>query len=114
MVELYTWQVRCEGSTWIQEYDDERPDGRGFAEVKDHIIKCIDLIPASSEGHVHSVAIPEGATPVFFRRRTIELSQGGQNRSTAHCIGWEKENNKSYLFVMEDGTTLLTDDLQAV
>jgi hypothetical protein len=115
LTDAYTWQVRV-GDTWTLEYDDERPDGRGFAEIQG-TIRCIDLLPTTGHSIVHSVLIPEDATPVFFRRRSIEIdpNDGGQEQSTAaHCIGWKRDDQAVYMFVFEDGSTLLTNDLQAV
>ncbi len=114
--DLYTWQVRYVGDTWELEYDDERPDGRGWAEIEQAQVRCIDMIP-TGPGHVHSVLIPTGATPIFFRRRKIELNPSSNEepqRSTVHCIGWKRGESGVYLFVFEDGSALLSDDLQAV
>jgi hypothetical protein len=114
MNDKYTWQVRYSGDTWVLECDDERPDGRGFGEVEHAGIRCIDLIPAQA-GSVHSVLVPDGASPVFFRRRSIELNaEGEQGRATVHCIGWKQGEHGVYLFVFDNGSCLLSNDLQAV
>lgn len=114
--DAYTWQIRYKGDTWLLEFDNERPDGRGWAEVEHALVQSIDLLP-TGEGKVHSVHIPDGATPVFFRRRQVTLdpnTEVQQHGTLAHCIGWKQDENAVYLFVFEDGSTLLTDDLQAV
>jgi hypothetical protein len=110
MADLYQWRVIFHDGTSTTEYDDARPDGRGFAEREDKPVKALLL-----DDH-YSVSIPAGAAPVFFRRRTIEMHEEGQRiGSVTHCIGWKRDESAAvYLFVFEDGSTLLTDDVQAV
>jgi hypothetical protein len=118
MQDRYTWLVTYSDGTNTEEFDDARPDGRGWAEIEqDKSVKSIALLPTIPFDDVaHTVLIPDGATPIFFRRRTIALDGSGseQERTTAHCIGWKREEQAVYLFVFPDGSTLLSDDLQAV
>jgi hypothetical protein len=75
------------------------------------------LLPLQGMGSSHRVDVPAGATPIFFRRRSVEINplQGETgNRTTTHCIGWKRGDEAVYLFVFDDGSTLLTNDLQAV
>jgi hypothetical protein len=112
--DIYTWQVRYEDDTFLPEYSDEQAEGRGFAEVEQARVRFVYLL---GQEKAYIVRIPEGATPVFFRRRSIQLflAEGAiEGRGTVHCIGWKREESGVYLFVAEDGSTLLTDDLQAV
>lgn len=112
--EAYTWGALYTDDTCIAEYD--REEGRGFAEVDQARVKTL-LLLSLQDGASHSVNIPQGATPVFFRRRSIEIDplQGeSTQRPTIHCIGWKKGDEAIYLFVFDDGSTLLTDNLQAV
>lgn len=111
--DTYTWRVTYHDGTQIHEFDEERLDGRGFLEVDQHQIKLVELISPNLE---HRVAIPEGATPVFFRRRSAIVMQGSDtpDLSTKHCIGWNRSESSVYLFVLGDGSTLLTSDKQAV
>lgn len=116
--DTYTWHALYDNDEAISEYD--RPEGRGFAEVESTRVKTLLLTPL--QGALHRIDIPVGAQPIFFRRRSIELAplQGDvQSRSTVHCIGWKNAGLLSvqqevYLFVFDDGSTLLTNDLQAV
>lgn len=114
--EAYTWRVVCTDGSYIGEYD--RKEGRGFAEVSDMQIRTLDLIPCIPfDDVIHRVLIPDGATPVFFRRRSVDVNPLGgevQPRPTVHCIGWKQGEVAVYLFISSDGNTLLTDDLQAV
>lgn len=116
--DAYTWFVVCKDGTPIAEYDDTRPDGRGFAEVDGTQVKTLELLPCLPFDDVeHRVAVPDGATPVFFRRRTIELRLEDEQqtaRPAIHCIGWKRDEQAVYLFVMADGSTLLSSDLQAI
>jgi hypothetical protein len=110
IADVYKWCATYRDGTQIPEYDESRPDGRGFAEVNASQVATLELSSA------HKVAIPHGATPVFFRRRRMELNPGDDSavsRGTTHCIGWEQGESACYLFVHEDGSTLLTNDLQA-
>lgn len=109
--DAYMWRVTYQNGTQIPEYDESRPEGRGFAEIDGSQIRILGLDPG------HHVIIPECAMPVFFRRRRMELNPNNdeeENLSTTHCIGWKSEKSACYLFVFGDGSTLLTDDLQAV
>jgi hypothetical protein len=109
--DAYTWCAKYHDGTQIPEYDESCPNGRGFAEVSASQVATLELSSA------HKVAVPHGATPVFFRRRRMELNPNDDNvvsSTTTHCIGWKKGENACYLFVSEDGSTLLTNDAQAV
>lgn len=113
--DAYTWSVFYDDASLMSEYD--REEGCGFADVDQSRVKALFLFPTCGEGlPYNSVAIPQGATPVFFRRRSIELSLSGDEgkRSTTHCIGWKRDDEASYLFIFDDGNTLLTNNLQAV
>lgn len=112
-MDIYTWQAVHHDESVTPEFDADRPDGRGFAEV----VRPVKRLQLSKPDQWHRVAIPEGATPTFFRRRKIATNPvtGLHERSTvAHCIGWKRGEQECYLFVFEDGSTLLTSDLQAV
>lgn len=134
--DVYTWSVVYDDGSVINEYD--RPEGLGFAEVSLARVKQLRLsdkvarqsvhIEEDPQTHsmnligtqhvmIHSVDIPPDALPIFFRRRPIgiNLTTDQATRSkTKHCIGWKNEHSAVYLFVFDDGSSLLTDDLQAV
>ena len=107
--DLYTWVAIYEDGTAMPEYDDERPDGRGWADVDATRVSRLLLVGMPGQA---VVALPSGATPVFFRRRVIEMVDCLAR--TIHCIGWKREREECYLFLFEDGSSLLTADLQAV
>ncbi len=112
--DAYTWQVTYEDTTSVPEFEGVGTFGRGWAEVDQARVKRLTLV---GQGREYSVHIRSGAIPVFFRRRslTVGIVDGGQvERKTIHCIGWKREQDAVYLFVWDDGSTLLTDDLQAV
>lgn len=113
--DVYTWHALYGDDGCISEFD--RPEGRGFAEVDSARVKTLLLTPIAGEGSLYRVDIPAGAQPVFFRRRSIViglLPEGEQGRTTAHCIGWKRNEEASYLFVFDDGSAFLTNELQAV
>jgi hypothetical protein len=110
--DAYTWTAFYEDGSSIREYD--HPDGHGFAVVDSAQVKRLALV---CDLRSHSVVVPSGAEPVFFRRRSIIVNlvdESTESRQTVHCIGWKHDDKAVYLFVFEDGSTLLTDDLQAV
>lgn len=112
--DTYTWCAIYHDGTAISEFD--RPEGRGFAEVEQSRVKDLLLLPQEG-GETYCMGIPLDAQPVFFRRRSIEINPlAGESRSrpTAHCIGWKSDETATYLFILPDGSTLLTDNLQAV
>lgn len=112
---MYHWWAVYTDDSCIGELD--RDEGRVFAEVDLAHVKTLVLLPCKWDGPSHGVDIPQGATPVFFRRRSIKLHplQGETgNRTTTHCIGWKRGDEATYLFCFDDGSTLLTSDLQAV
>lgn len=112
-MEAYQWYVALQqGDLLIPEYDEMFPQGRGFSDITAPI-KSVMLI---GEGGSHCCLIPQGANPVFFRRRALTLVPGmkTQHIATAHCIGYEGEMGSSYLFVFEDNSTLLTHDRNAI
>lgn len=113
--DAYTWQVTYVDGTCTHEFDESKPDGRGWAEREAKDVATITL--ARDGMQTHSVAVPEGAEPMFFRRRslTFGLTDGSTQQGNAiHCIGWKREQEAVYLFVFNDSSTLLTTDLQAV
>lgn len=114
--EAYTWCATLHDGTQVPEYDESRPDGRGFGEVDKSQIKHLHLLLPSGV-HAHVATIPDGAEPVFLRRGKIEISLSTEKevgRVRIHCIGWKKEDGGSYLFVFEDGSSLLSSDFYAV
>lgn len=109
--EAYTWRAISQDGTALDEHDTTH----GFASVDQSHIKSVLLL--HNDEPLHQVDIPEGAQSVFFRRRSIEMSLEDEraiDRGTVHCIGWKRDDDAVYLFIAEDGKTLLTNDLQAV
>lgn len=114
--EAFTWSVTYHNDSQVTEFDESRPDGRGFSEVDKPSIKALDLDTPELLGK-HRVLIPDGAEPVFFRRRRIELNPNTEQQQAhppTHCIGWKKGDEACYLFVLYDGSTLLTNELNAI
>jgi hypothetical protein len=115
--DVYTWQATYRDGTSINEYDDARPDGRGWAEREAKEVATITLARVSDGTAVQSIDVPEGAEPVFFRRRSLTFGptdESARKGTLAHCIGWKRNDEAVYLFVFDDGSTLRTPDLQAV
>jgi hypothetical protein len=126
MIDAYTWSVAYIDDTVLHEFDEDRPDGRGWSEVgfderSDVSNKPVKIIMLATPevDRVHRVVVPQDAKPVFFRRRYVMINTSGQENSDtsgclAHCIGWKRGEEAVYLFVFSDGSSLLSSDLQAV
>lgn len=115
--DVYTWQVTYRDGTSTNEYDEVRPDGRGWHEREDKPVQTVALLWTGETTEVASIALPDNSTPVFFRRRTLTVNPNTNERTqdpTVHCIGWKRGDKACYLFVFSDGSTLMTDNLQAV
>ena len=112
MQDIYTWRVTYQDGTQLEEED----AASGFMGVDQERVKSVELIPAWGDDN-HRVIVPSGAQPVFFRRRSLVINpttEQTEQASTIHCIGWKREQDTVYLFVKDDGSTLLSNDLQAV
>lgn len=115
--DVYTWRATYQDGTSTNEYDEIRPDGRGWAEREAKEVATITLARVSDGTVAQSIDVPDGAEPVFFRRRSVTFGptdESAQHGTLAHCIGWTRGDEAVYLFVRDDGTTLLSSDLQAV
>lgn len=110
--DIYSWRATYSDGEHL---DEEHAVG-GFASVDQERCTALTLL-YQGVVPVHVVHIPAGAKPVFFRRRRIAVnifSEASEPHPTAHCIGWKRsEEDAVYLFVFEDGSTLLSNDLQA-
>lgn len=108
--------------TWRAVYDDDQTAiyenaENSFADVDQTRVKTILLLPLVEGLQPHRMDIPSGAQAIFFRRRSIEINlvqEASTPRPTVHCIGWKRGDQAVYLFVFDDNSTLLTDNLQAV
>lgn len=110
------WSVTYTDGTSLQEFDASRPDGRGWIEIGAKPVGEVHLTTHTAS-QSHQIEVPIGAQPVFFRRRSIAINPtSGQeeSRSTVHCIGWKSNEDAEYLFVYNNGETLLTNESQAV
>jgi hypothetical protein len=115
-------QEALEAYTWRAIYDDDRTAvyeniHNSFADVDQARVKTVLLVPLTEGRAPHRLDIPQGAQALFFRRRRVELNPHDEQIQTlppVHCIGWKKNTQAIYLFVFENGSTLLTENLQAV
>jgi len=110
--DIYSWRASYSDT----EHLDETHAVGGFASVDQERCTALTLFYQGAVP-VHAVAIPEGAKPIFFRRRRIAINlvdETSAPQETVHCIGWKRsEKDAVYLFVFENGNTLLSSDLQA-
>lgn len=109
--ELYSWRAY-----YPDGFLDEADAPSGFASVDKTNCTCMALLDEDADP-MHMVEIPAGAEPVFFRRRQIEvnLHDGSETpKRSAHCIGWKCGEQSVYLFLLDNGCSLLTTNLQAI
>ncbi len=107
MPDVYTWRAVYIDGTSI----DENEENSFTNDVNKENVASLFLLP------LHRVDVPNGCHPIFFRRRSVEINpmNGEENgRPTVHCIGWKRGDEGTYLFVFDDGSAFLTNDLQAV
>ncbi len=110
--ERYQWQVIYHDDSHIYEQDATH----GFLSIPQEGVKHVLIVSLDGQS-AYRVDIPSQAQPIFFRRRQVALSlldESSTPQPTIHCIGWKQAEQAVYLFVFEDGSTLLTSDLQAV
>jgi len=74
---------------------------RGWAEIDHAQVALLQI--RQDDMVVASVLIPDGAIPVLFRRRTIEIRTDGetaqeQGRTTVSVIGWRSEYGECWLW----------------
>lgn len=114
----YQWRVLYQDGTATDEYDGARKDGRGFAEREEKPVAELVLMTWEPfDDQEYRMPIPDDAEPIFFRRHTLSVNlsvEAPTHERTVHCIGWKRGDEAMYLFVRDDGSTLLTSDLQAV
>jgi hypothetical protein len=58
--DIYTWSVEYHDGVIVPEFDDERPDGRGWAEINSLQVKYIRLHQADG-WPAHNVTVPDDA-----------------------------------------------------
>jgi hypothetical protein len=126
--EAFTWRAIYHSGEIVSEFEESRDGsipqlGRGWAEVAAEQVRVVTLEnPFLTPYFTQQVVIPEGARPVFFRRRRIEVNPASGESTPMpciHCIGWVHEGGATdglgcYLFVFDDGSSILTSDLNGI
>jgi hypothetical protein len=111
-IEAYTWRA-----LYPDDFLDECDATQGFASVDQDRLCCLALYDCAGELS-HRVDVPQGAQGVFFRRRSTEIGlspdEPGHFSTIAHCIGWKRDGEAVYLFVLDNNSTILTNNLQAI
>lgn len=103
MNDIDRWHVLYHDGT---ECDEEDTSGdnvrfRGWAEIDHAQVALLQI--RQDEQIVASVLIPDGAMPVLFRRRTIEINTDGDvaeeaGRTTVTVIGFQSEQGVAWLW----------------
>ena len=107
MQDALTWLVVYADGTRLAEYAADGTE-HGWGEVGSAQVRAVCLMYADG-ATPFVVAIPPGRSPVFFRRRSIEvaLEDGSEvRRTSATCLGWDGDG--AYLWIYEDGSVALT------
>jgi hypothetical protein len=117
--ETFLWKAHYTDGTTLDELDDDGV-GRPFAAIDLLRLAALELLPQQEHVRRHILRIDDGR-PIFFRRRRIELDpvEGIEvGRSTVTCLGYQTtirgRNMQLFLFLFGDGSTLLTDNREAV
>jgi len=76
-------------------------------------VAFLDLCPSVAGLSALRVEVPEGAEAVFTRRRHVVALGPARRPWTLTIVGWRRGDRGAYLFVADDGHTLLTDDFFA-
>ncbi len=95
----------------------------------EHVFACIDqehllalvLIPQVPGLSTYVLKLTDGTRPIFFRRHqmTVNPLTGEEiDHTTVTCFGWQRsvsgETVAAYTFLFDDGSVVVSDDLQAV
>lgn len=117
----YTWTVFYEDGTSIQEFDDERPDGREWSALPD---KHVGVLVLTHRQFPHSlyIKIPDDAQAVFTRRHIIVIGLSPENpvpdevspRTMVTIMGWKGASGEAYNFLCDNGMQLFSNDFQAM
>lgn len=121
MSDVYNWIAYYNDGTILQEID---PEGdHGFADI-DHSKLVQFLLVPQKEGFypvVVSINVAEGQRLIFFRRTKIDfnITNGTEShRDRITCVGYQQTvqgtNVSVYNFIMPDGTSMLSNDHNAV
>jgi hypothetical protein len=121
--DLWTWAVVYSDGVRFLECRGEGQRHAAYADIDLDRVQAMALLPMR-EGlsqYVVKMTSPD-MRPVFFRRRYVEVNVGAESvvgRQTIHCLGYQFATPggckvEHYTFVFEDGSTLLTNDRQAV
>lgn len=118
MAEDYIWRAHLDDHV-LDELDDQGV-ARPFAAIDLSRLKALEIFSQSDPARTYIVPIDGTMRPIFFRRRRIETTMDGTDvgRSTVTCVGWQKtergRNIQSFLFLFADGSSVMTDDRNAV
>jgi hypothetical protein len=112
--DIYTWRAYYDNNA--TDYLDESHAVAGFGSVD--LARCTSITLINQANlTLYVVEVPAGAQAVFFRRRRVAISLSDESckpQGTVHCIGWKRSDEEvAYLFVYEDGSALLSNNLQA-
>lgn len=115
----WTWRVVYTDGGFLE----EAGAAQGWASVEMDRVAEVSWMPTVPGLAPHTVRIDaaSGQRPILFRRRSLAVDPktgAGAAGPTIHALGWQRtvegRNVASYVFIREDGSTVLTDDHQAV
>lgn len=115
--DAWQWVAHYVDGETLPEYDAGHPTGRGWKDVD--LTRVAYVVLQSQMPHLahHVLKLPVGAEPVFLRRRVIGLdpvTDQETSRATITLLGWRRGDKESFVFYFEDGSSLISDDLNAV
>lgn len=119
-VDPWYWEAIYDDGATLEELED---DGtlHGFREIDQERLVAFILRPLFPHLSQYAVQLNPGKRLIFFRKRrkTLDMNSGEQRDEPPYqCIGYQEtvngKNVKSYVFVNIEGSSLLTDDHNAV
>lgn len=118
--DAWTWLVVYRDGSMLHECDGQNPHA-AYADIDIEQVDKMALIPLRDGLPQLVVQIAPGMRPIFFRRRLIELQIADGDTvgsQTIHCLGYSTNGNgprtEHFTFVFDDGSTLLSNDRNAV
>lgn len=110
----YQWVAHYADGTRVPEYVDGV--ARGWRDVAHARVVALELVPQRDGLPSPLVRIPDDATPVMFRRRTVALDLSGTVTpgDTWTVIGWESADAARYWAFDAAGRSRVADDRTAL
>jgi hypothetical protein len=119
--DAWEWRAIYTDDTYLDEFDEHDGTQHGWKDIDLERLHSFVLFSKREHLQSHLLRLTPEARPIFFRRRSIELSiESGedQGRTTTTVLGMQRTvrgvNVASYTYLFEDGSILVSDDFKAI